>query len=108
MINGLHIAPVAVHTGACQRERFCSCAAMPGHIKLTKGAVDPDPTEFLIPSIEMKRADQAKPYDSKKSVWIPCPKVRGGGPNYGYVLLTRGLNMGHGLLTRGLNMGMAF
>jgi hypothetical protein len=48
---------------------------MPGHIKLTKGAVDPDPTEFLIPSIEMKRADQAKPYDSRKSVWIPCPKA---------------------------------
>ena len=48
---------------------------MPGHIKLTKGAVDPDPTEFLVPSIEMKRADQAKPYDSRKSVWIPDPKV---------------------------------
>ena len=32
---------------------------MPGHIKLVKGAVDPDPTEFLLPSIEMKRADQA-------------------------------------------------
>jgi hypothetical protein len=28
---------------------------MPGHIKLTKGQVDPDPTEFLVPSIEMKR-----------------------------------------------------
>jgi myosin heavy subunit len=50
---------------------------MPGHIKLTKGAVDPDPTEFLIPSIEMKRADQAKPYDPKKSVWIPDPKTEG-------------------------------
>ncbi len=50
---------------------------MPGHIKLTKGAVDPDPTEFLLPSIEMKRADQAKVYDSKKSVWIPDPKVGG-------------------------------
>ena len=22
---------------------------MPGHIKLVKGAVDPDPTEFLLP-----------------------------------------------------------
>ena len=50
---------------------------MPGHIKLVKGAVDPDPTEFLLPSIEMKRADQQKPYDSKKSVWIPCPKTGG-------------------------------
>ena len=36
---------------------------MPGHIKLVKGAVDPDPTEFLLPSIEMKREDQQKPYD---------------------------------------------
>jgi len=50
---------------------------MPGHIKLKKGAVDPDPTEFLVPSIEMKRADQQKPYDSKKAVWIPHPKTGG-------------------------------
>ena len=50
---------------------------MPGHIKLVKGAVDPDPTEFLLPSIDMKRADQQKPYDSKKSVWIPDPKTGG-------------------------------
>ena len=50
---------------------------MPGHIKLVKGAVDPDPTEFLLPSIDMKRADQQKPYDSKKSVWIPDPKSGG-------------------------------
>ena len=51
---------------------------MPGHIKLTKtGQPDPDPTEFLLPSIEMKRADQQKVYDSKKSVWIPDPKTGG-------------------------------
>jgi len=51
---------------------------MPGHIKLTKsGQQDPDPTEFLLPSIEMKRSDQSKPYDAKKSVWIPCPKTGG-------------------------------
>ena len=50
---------------------------MPGHIKLKKGQVDPDPTEFLIPSIEMKRADQQKVYDSRRSVWIPCPKTGG-------------------------------
>ena len=50
---------------------------MPGHIKLVKGAVDPDPTEFLLPNIEMKRADQQKPYDAKKSVWIPDPKSGG-------------------------------
>jgi len=51
---------------------------MPGHIKLTKsGQPDPDPSEFLIPSIEMKRADQQKVYDTKKSVWIPDPKSGG-------------------------------
>merc|ERR1712110_770077 len=50
---------------------------MPGHIKLVKGAVDPDPTEFLLPSMDMKRADQSKPYDSKKSVWIPDEKTHG-------------------------------
>ncbi|XP_023342996.1 myosin-1, partial [Eurytemora carolleeae] len=51
---------------------------MPGHIKLTKtGQPDPDPTEYLLPSMDMKRADQQKPYDSKKSVWIPDPKSGG-------------------------------
>ena len=50
---------------------------MPGHIKLVKGAVDPDPTEFLLPSIEMKKEDQNKPYDPKKSVWISDPKTHG-------------------------------
>ena len=50
---------------------------MPGHIKLVKGLADPDPTEFLVPSIEVKRADQAKVYDAKKSVWIPDPKTEG-------------------------------
>lgn len=50
---------------------------MPGHIKLTKGAVDPDPNEFLVPSLEIKRADQQKPYDPKKSVWIADPKSGG-------------------------------
>ena len=50
---------------------------MPGHIKLVKGAVDPDPTEFLLPSMDMKKEDQNKPYDSKKSVWINNPKDGG-------------------------------
>jgi len=50
---------------------------MPGHIKLIKGAVDPDPSEFLVPSIEVKRADQSKVYDTKKSVWIADPKDGG-------------------------------
>ena len=51
---------------------------MPGHIKLSKsGQPDPDPSEFLVPTIEMKRADQQKPYDPAKSVWIPDPKTGG-------------------------------
>ena len=50
---------------------------MPGHIKLGKKGDDPDPTEFLLPSLEVKRADQGKPYDSKKSVWIADPKTGG-------------------------------
>ena len=50
---------------------------MPGHIKLVKGAVDPDPTEFLVPSMDVKRADQAKVYDPKKSVWISDEKTHG-------------------------------
>merc|ERR1711970_1029502 len=59
------------------RSTFEFSFTMPGHIKLIKGAVDPDPTEYLLPSIEMKRADQQKVYDAKKSVWIPCPKTGG-------------------------------
>jgi len=51
---------------------------MPGHIKLTKtGQADPDPTEYLLPSIDMKRSDQQKPYDPKKSVWISDEKTGG-------------------------------
>jgi len=50
---------------------------MPGHIKLVKGAVDPDPTEFLLPSMDMKKEDQNKPYDPKKSVWIMDAKTHG-------------------------------
>ena len=35
---------------------------------------DPDPSPYLFVSLEMKRADQTKPYDAKKSTWIPCEK----------------------------------
>jgi len=45
---------------------------MPGHIKLGKpGEPDPDPSPYLIVSLEMKREDMLKPYDPKKSVWVP-------------------------------------
>jgi len=45
---------------------------MPGHVK-TGGPkeADPDPSEFLIVSFEMKKEDSLKPYDAKKSVWVP-------------------------------------
>ena len=45
---------------------------MPGHVKLgAAGELDPDPLPYLVVSQEMRRADISKPYDSKKSVWVP-------------------------------------
>ena len=45
---------------------------MPGHVvKKKPGEEDPDPTPFLVVSLEMKREDQQKPYDPKKSYWCP-------------------------------------
>lgn len=35
---------------------------------------DPDPTEYLYVSLEQKRIDQSKPYDAKKTCWVPCEK----------------------------------
>jgi hypothetical protein len=50
---------------------------MPGHVKLGKpGEPDPDPSPYLVISMDMKRADMLKPYDPKKSVW--CPDGKGG------------------------------
>ncbi|XP_042212128.1 myosin heavy chain, muscle-like isoform X1 [Homarus americanus] len=46
---------------------------MPGHVKKSTGP-DPDPSEFLYISLEQKRLDQTKPYDSKKSCWVPDEK----------------------------------
>lgn len=40
---------------------------------------DPDPTEYLYVSIEAKIQSAAKPYDAKKSCWVPSVKE-------GYVL----------------------
>ena len=47
---------------------------MPGHVKLVSDGPDPDPTEYLYVSREMKIADQSKPYDGKKACWVPCEK----------------------------------
>merc|ERR1739847_210519 len=50
---------------------------MPGHQKKAKpGDVDPDPTPYLVVTLEMKREFQQKPYDPKKSFW--CPDGKGG------------------------------
>ena len=48
---------------------------MPGHIKLGKaGEPDPDPMPYLVVPIDVKRADQNKPYDPKASYWVPDGK----------------------------------
>ena len=50
---------------------------MPGHQKKAKpGEVDPDPTPYLVVTLDMKREFQQKPYDTKKSYW--CPDGKGG------------------------------
>lgn len=36
-----------------------------------KAGEEPDPTEFLFISMEMRRQDQSKPYDAKKACWVP-------------------------------------
>ena len=46
---------------------------MPGHVKKNAGP-DEDPTPYLVISLEMKREDSMKPYDSKKSYWCPDGK----------------------------------
>jgi len=45
---------------------------MPGHVK-TGGSkeADPDPSCYLWVPFEMKKEDSLKPYDPKKSVWVP-------------------------------------
>ena len=49
---------------------------MPGHIKKTSGP-DPDPSPWLAVSLEIKNKNKAKPYDPKKSFWVP-DKTNGG------------------------------
>ena len=43
---------------------------MPGHIKKSDGP-DPDPDPWLLVSPELKIKLKAKPYDAKKSCWVP-------------------------------------
>ena len=49
---------------------------MPGHIKKSEGP-DPDPDPWLVVSPELKVKLKAKPYDPKKSCWVP-DKATGG------------------------------
>ena len=49
---------------------------MPGHVKKTEGP-DPCPDQWLIVSDELKVKLKSKPYDPKKSCWVP-EKATGG------------------------------
>ena len=49
---------------------------MPGHVKKTDGP-DPCPDQWLMVSDELKVKLKSKPYDPKKSVWVP-DKATGG------------------------------
>ena len=49
---------------------------MPGHIAKSDGP-DPDPDQWLIVSPELKVKLKSKPYDPKKSCWVPV-KATGG------------------------------
>ena len=43
---------------------------MPGHVKKSEGP-DPSPDQWLIVSEELKIKLKSKPYDAKKSCWVP-------------------------------------
>merc|ERR1711973_166920 len=49
---------------------------MPGHIKKSDGP-DPDPDPWLVVSPELREKLKSKPYDPKKSCWVP-DKATGG------------------------------
>ena len=49
---------------------------MPGHIKKTTGP-DPDPSPWLEVKPELKAKLKAKPYDPKKSCWVPDKATHG-------------------------------
>ena len=49
---------------------------MPGHIAKTEGP-DPDPDPWLVVSEELRKKLNSKPYDPKKSCWVP-DKASGG------------------------------
>ena len=51
-------------------------ASMPGHQDKFHGP-EPDPSPWLAVSHHIKETNKAKPYDPKKSVWVPCLKTGG-------------------------------
>ena len=51
---------------------------MPGNVKKTSGP-DPDPSPWLEVKDHMKEKSKAKPYDPKKSVWVPNANKEEGG-----------------------------
>jgi hypothetical protein len=64
---------------------------MPGHIAKTEGP-DPCPDQWLYVSPELKVKLKAKPYDPKKSCWVPeyNGKVSTGGYLEGLIESTDG------------------
>merc|ERR1711971_1113215 len=53
-----------------------STYTMPGHIKKSEGE-DPDPDPWLVVSEDLRKKLNSKPYDPKKSCWVP-DKATGG------------------------------
>jgi len=49
---------------------------MPGHVKKSDGP-DPDPSPWLVVSPELKIKLKSKPYDPKKSCWVPNKATHG-------------------------------
>ena len=49
---------------------------MPGHIKKSEGP-DPCPDQWLYVLPELKTKLKAKPYDAKKSCWVPDKATHG-------------------------------
>merc|ERR1711971_1213213 len=62
--------------GTRRWEHLLRNSRMPGHVKKTEGP-DPCPDQWLIVSDELKVKLKSKPYDPKKSCWVP-DKATGG------------------------------
>ena len=59
-----------------QTNQLSTGSKMPGHIKKSEGP-DPDPSPWLIVSPELKIKLKSKPYDPKKSCWVPNKVTHG-------------------------------